>query len=181
MRKSMAFIYVAALTLAACGGSDDDGSSTTVDSPPATEAEPESTSAEEDVEPVPTETATSDADANAEESVTASSAPEPAPRDEEARLKQAVEEYVAAFGNGDPDAAVSMLSERCTDTIPLDQYRAAVASAGELFPGLVVDDFYDIVLDDDRAVVYYTTDPEIETEDGERWIIESDAWVWDDC
>ncbi len=100
---------------------------------------------------------------------------------DEALLKQKVEEYVAAFGEGDPDAAVSLLSERCAGTIPMADYRAAVAAAGELYPGLVVDDFYDIILDEDRAVVYYSTDPEVETEDGERWIIESDGWVWDDC
>ena len=100
---------------------------------------------------------------------------------DEALLKQAVEEYVACFGNGDPDAAVSLLSERCTDTISMAEYRAAVAAAGQLYPGLVVDDVYDIVLDEDRAVVYYSTDPEVETEDGERWMIESGAWVWDDC
>ena len=100
---------------------------------------------------------------------------------DEALLRQAVEEYVAAFGNGDADAAVSLLSERCTDTISMAEYREAVAAAGELYPGLVVDDVYDIVLDEDRAVVYYSTDPEVETEDGERWISESGAWVWDDC
>ena len=96
-------------------------------------------------------------------------------------LKQAVEEYVMAFGDGDPDAAVALLSERCADTEPLAQYRAAVASAGELYPGLVVDEFLDIILDDDRAVVFYSTDPVLEAGDGERWIIESDAWAWDDC
>lgn len=104
----------------------------------------------------------------------------PVPLDE-VLLKQGVENYVVAFGNGDPDAAVSLLSERCADTIPTAEYRAAVAAAGELYPGLVVDDFYDIVLDGDRAVVYYTTEPKVETEDGERWIIESGSWVWDDC
>ena len=86
-----------------------------------------------------------------------------------------------AFANGDPDRAVSLLSERCAETVPLDQYRAAVASSGEMYPGLVVDEFIDIVLDDDRAVVFYSTDPVLEAGDGERWIIESDAWAWDDC
>lgn len=181
MRKSISLVFVAALAFAACGGSDDGSSSMTAESSPITEAEAESATAEKDVGPVATEAATSKADAKVEESATASSASELAPSDEEALLKQAAEEYVVAFGEGDPDAAVSLLSERCTDTIPLAQYRAAVAAAGDLYPGLVVDDFYDIVLDEDRAVVYYTTDPEVETEDGERWIIESGAWVWDDC
>ena len=63
----------------------------------------------------------------------------------------------------------------------LSHLRAAVAAAGELYPGLVVDEVDDIVLDDDRAVVYYSTDPEVETEDGERWIIEANTWAWDDC
>ena len=92
-----------------------------------------------------------------------------------------MEEYVAAFGNGEPDAAVSFLSQRCIDTVPLDEYRAAVAAAGELYRGLVVDEFSDIIRDGDRAVVFYSTDPIVETEDGERWIIESNTWVWDDC
>jgi hypothetical protein len=100
---------------------------------------------------------------------------------DEAMLRQAVEDYVAAFGNGDPDAAVSLLSQRCTDTEPMAEYRAAVAAAGELYPNLVVDEFSDIVLDEDRAVVFYSTDPEVETEDGERWIVESGEWAWDDC
>jgi len=180
MRKSISLVFVVALALAACGESDDDGSSTTADSSPTTEAEAESATAEEGAEPVATETASEEAHDTAEEEVTADPAPELGPRDEEGLLKQAVEEYVAAFGKGDPDAAVSLLSERCTDTISMAEYRAAVASAGELYPGLVVDD-YDVVLDEDRAVVYYSTDPVVETEDGERWILESDAWAWDDC
>ena len=54
-------------------------------------------------------------------------------------------------------------------------------SAGELHPGLIVDEFSDIVLDEGRAVVFYTTAPALETEDDELWIVESDAWAWDDC
>ena len=100
---------------------------------------------------------------------------------EKTLLKQAVEAYVAAFGAGNADAAVSLLSKRCADTVPMAEYRAAAAAAGELYRGLVVDEFSDIVLDEDRAVVYYTTDPEVETADGERWIAESGVWAWDDC
>lgn len=101
--------------------------------------------------------------------------------DEEAALKSAVSGYVDAFGEGDPDAAVSLLSERCAATVPLNEYRAAVAGAGELYPGLVVDEFSDIVLDANAAVVYYTTDPVVEAGQGERWVHESGTWRWDDC
>jgi hypothetical protein len=63
----------------------------------------------------------------------------------------------------------------------MSEYRAAVASAGELYPGLVVHEFSDIVLDEDAAVVYYTTAPVVEADQGERWVLESDTWRWDDC
>ena len=174
MRKSISAIFVAALVVAACGGSDDDGASTPSDSP--TTAETGAAPATAATEPAP-----SDVEASVDESVTATSTSDTAPTDDEALLKQAVEEYVGAFGNGEPDTAVALLSERCADTVPVAQYRAAVASAGEMYPGLVVDEFIDIVLDDDRAVVFYSTDPVLEVGDGERWIVESAAWAWDDC
>jgi hypothetical protein len=43
---------------------------------------------------------------------------EGAESDEKVALKGAVSRYVAAFGEGDPDAAVSLLSQRCNDAIP---------------------------------------------------------------
>ena len=53
----------------------------------------------------------------------AGAATDPPNQPDEEALKSAVEEYVAAFGNGEPDAAVSFLSQRCIDTVPLDEYQ----------------------------------------------------------
>jgi hypothetical protein len=47
---------------------------------------------------------------------------------DEALLRPAVDEYVAAFWNGDADAAASLLSPRCTGTKSMAEYRAAVAA-----------------------------------------------------
>lgn len=170
--KRVAAVGISIILVASGCGSRSDGDST----PAIESADIEAKGSE-----APSQDPTSPDTQAAGATTTTTTMAEPPDSLDEAMLRQAVEEYVAAFGTGDPDAAVSLLSERCTDTIPLAEYRAAVAGAGELYPGLVVDDFYDIVLDEDRAVVYYSTDPAVETEDGERWIVESGAWVWDDC
>lgn len=101
---------------------------------------------------------------------------------EEAAVRDAVSTYVVAFGDGNPDRAWAFVSERCQDSIPESEYRAGVAAAGELYADLKVDEFTEIVLDGDTAVVAYTTDPVVEgAKDDERWIQEAGTWRWDDC
>jgi hypothetical protein len=35
--------------------------------------------------------------------------------------------------------------------------------------------------DEDAAVVLYTTDPVVKADLGERWVVESGTWRWDNC
>lgn len=164
------------LAVAGCGG----GSESTQDAPVT--AEPTTTvqvttPATSNVESTDTETTLPSDSATTTQAVVVDGGES----DEEAALTSAVSRYVAAFGEGDPDVAVSLLSERCADIVPVTEYRAAVAGAGELYPGLVVDEFSDIVLDESAAVVYYTTAPVVEADQGERWVVEFGSWRWDDC
>lgn len=108
-------------------------------------------------------------------------ADEPQAADEEVAVRDAVATYVSAFGEGTPDAAWALVSERCRDLIQESEYRAAVAAAGELYPDLTVDEFSDIVLDGDTAVAFYSTNPVVEEGDGERWTRDAGTWRWDDC
>jgi hypothetical protein len=173
--RRIAAVGISIILVASACGSDDNSADT--DTSSDIEAQRSEAPSQDPASPG---TRGTDATSTTTPSTPTTATTEPPDSLDEAMLTQAVEEYVAAFGNGDPDAAVSLLSERCTDTISMAEYRAAVAAAEELYPGLVVDEVHDIVLEDDRAVVYYSTDPEVETEDGERWVIESGAWVWDD-
>lgn len=180
----MASLGISIILMASACGSENESADTTSEVAAQGSAEPSQDTVSQATgavdgggEPVETDVDTSDPTTT----IAAATVTEAPIALDEAVLLTAVAEYVAAFGNGDPDAAVSLLSERCIDTIPTAEYRAAVASAGQLYPGLALDEVFDVVLNEGRAVVYYSTEPKVETEEGERWILESDAWVWDDC
>lgn len=96
-------------------------------------------------------------------------------------LTQAVTGYVAAFGQGDGTAAWELVSSRCRENEPRDQYETAVRAAGDLYSGIELDGEVDTEMDGDSATVSYNVSDPTLNQTRERWILEGDDWRWDDC
>lgn len=92
------------------------------------------------------------------------------------QVRGSVDQFVAAFEDGDGDAAVALMSERCADDEDL-RLAVAVIAGTELEVGGYSED-----VDGDAAVVSYSFPdaPEFDQAD-ERWLLEDGRWVNDDC
>lgn len=98
---------------------------------------------------------------------------------EAAGLYETVTVYSAAYADGDGDAAVELLAERCAAATGL--IRTAVEVIGEQYDELAPIEF-EADVDDNEASVSYTFEnaPEL-GRDGERWVLEDGRWRLADC
>lgn len=93
--------------------------------------------------------------------------------------REQVDAYVAAFSDGDPDVAWELVSDRCRASLLEDEFRAAVAAAGELYD-LQVSDYTESIEGDTATASYAVGADELEQTD-EPWVRQADGWRWDDC
>jgi hypothetical protein len=98
----------------------------------------------------------------------------------EADVAEAVAAYTDAFARGDGDAAWALVSERCRGEVPEVEHRATVAAAAELYPAMRAQEISADVAGDRATVDYRVTDLD-ETYTAQRWALEADGWLWDDC
>jgi hypothetical protein len=99
----------------------------------------------------------------------------------EAAFEQSVMSYAKAFGLGDTDGAWATVSKRCQGIVPESEYRAAVASAGELNKGMTATDVVVEIDGDQGRATYSITEDDIGPYDQQPWRFEDGAWRWDDC
>lgn len=96
-----------------------------------------------------------------------------------AGLEAAVRDYTAAFGAGDEDLAVSLLTDRCQQ-LAGPTVRQAVVQIASAAPDLTVTEIAVDIEGSAATVTYETSTPEYSQID-ERWLVEGGAWRNDDC
>ncbi|UED86628.1 hypothetical protein [Streptomyces profundus] len=155
-----ALATAASLTLAGCGGDDDESESTTdgsAESPAASDAD----------EP---------ADEPADD--------EPAADDEagdEAALEQAVRDYTVALFAPDADTAHGLLSARCAAEMPAATFAALADQSHQEYGAQEIENISVDEIDGDSALVSYGIGiPQFETE-AQPWTREDGGWRWDAC
>lgn len=96
-------------------------------------------------------------------------------------LERAVRSYSAAYLSGDGEAAHDLLSERCRERVPLDEFNPAVAAAPRLYGGAEMTSLtVDEQSGDLARVTYRYTIRDIDQEK-EPWVRENGGWRNDDC
>ena len=95
-------------------------------------------------------------------------------------LRQAVTAYSDAFLGGDP-GAYDLLSARCQERIPRDEFEAVVSTAGEQYGSPLEFVTYSEDIADDNARVTYTYSVAQINQADEPWVREGGEWRQDDC
>lgn len=160
MRMLVPAAVLIALTLTACGGSDDSGEGSAEPSTtPETEISAPATSAAATPTPAPSESA---------------EAPE-------AALEASYRTYIKAFLTGDGAAAYELLSERCKAEMPLSEFAEVTETAADLY-GLVDYTIESVEVDGKRGTLDATYPVEaLNQGGGSVWVLEGDEWRSDKC
>lgn len=95
-------------------------------------------------------------------------------------LEAAVVSYTYAFLSGDEDAAWGLLSERCRDRTPEDQFRAAVREAGAIYGPLEFRRL-EVAVNGDQGQATYVFEATELNQDREPWVREDGEWYNDGC
>lgn len=101
--------------------------------------------------------------------------------DESAAIREAAQAYSDAYLTGDADAAYGLLSQRCQDRMPADQFGAVVQAAKAQYGSALDFKSFDADVNGDQARVTYTYDTAAINQDQEPWVKESGEWREDDC
>lgn len=153
MRIKIMLVAGACLLMTGCGGADDSATA-------------ENTATSAPVSPV------------AAPKEAASKETAPAADDD---LKAAVQAYSDAFLTGDGKAAYGLLSKRCRDRTPSEQFTGLVEAAGQTYGSALPFKTYSASVSGDLARVTYTYSIKAINQDSEPWVREGGHWHEDDC
>ncbi|WP_028637721.1 hypothetical protein [Nocardioides sp. URHA0032] len=101
--------------------------------------------------------------------------------DESAAIREAAQAYSDAYLTGDADAAYGLLSQRCQDRTPADQFASVVQTAKAQYGSALDFKSFDADVNGEQARVTYTYDTAAINQDQEPWVKESGEWREDDC
>lgn len=100
--------------------------------------------------------------------------------DPTAPLEQSVKTYTEAFGAGETDTVLALVTSRCRQEVGDQTFRSAAANAAALHGPLTVTSI-NIDLDGDIASVSYSVSEPTLSQSEQRWALEDGTWKWDAC
>lgn len=95
-------------------------------------------------------------------------------------LRQKVEAYIAAFLDGDDEAAFSQLTVRCQGETAATDFKRIVDQAHAESADEKIVSYADDVNGQTATVTYEFTDPYL-NQTNERWLLEDGTWHNDEC